>query len=114
VLRAIRDLHQPTTREEVNLHPRDRRFFPSCITCGKPAPIGKRKCVRCLKGKLKVTTGRPVTKGSNARGIAAHKPDRSRTRKAKRQNPPQGGPRDVTAYHFNPARADRKPNEEVW
>jgi hypothetical protein len=76
--------------------------------------VGKRKCILCLKGLKKPVTGRPVTKGSNARGIAAHKPDKSRTRKAKRQNPPQGGPRPVRAYAINPAKVDRKPKEDIW
>lgn len=92
---------------------RERLLLPQCA-CGNPAPVGKRKCARCLKSPRKVTQGRPVNKGRNARGIAAHKPDKSRTRKAKRQNPPQGGPRDVRAYRINPARVDRKPKEEVW
>jgi len=95
----------------------ERRFFSTCSepNCGAPIPKGKRKCIRHLaKNGFKVTQGRNSTKGSNARGIAAHKPDKSRTRKAKRQNPPQGGPKPVTAYRFNPAKSDRKPNEEVW
>ena len=93
---------------------RDSRFLPQCA-CGRPAPIGKRKCARCISTKrMKVTQGTPSRKGSNARGIAAHKPDRSRTRKAKRQNPPQGGPMPLRAVRINPARVDRKPNEEVW
>jgi hypothetical protein len=55
-----------------------------------------------------------VRKGANARGVAAHKPDRSRTRKAKRQNVPSGGPKELGAYRMNPAKSDRKPNEEIW
>lgn len=45
-------------------------------------------------------------RGRNKRGIAAHKPARSYTRKAKRQNTASLGlsPQPVTAYAF---RADR-------
>lgn len=93
---------------------RERRFTSSCSVCGAPIPKGKRKCAKHLAGRRKVTTGRPVNKGRNARGIAAHKPDKSRTRRAKRQHPPQGGPHEVRAYRINPARVDRKPKEEVW
>jgi hypothetical protein len=89
-------------------------LFPTC-PCGRVCPVGKRKCARCISTKrMKVSYGRDVRKGSNARGVAAHKSDRSRTRRAKRQNPPSGGPKGVRAYRINPARVDRKPNEEVW
>lgn len=75
----------------------ERRFTSSCVEvinstgqkCGAPIPKGKRKCAKHLKG-LKVTQGKAVRKGSNARGIAAHKPDKSYTRRAKGQHP--GGP----------------------
>jgi len=89
-----------------------------CSDCRvRYAPKGKRKCLRCLSTKgFKVTQGKSVRKGANARGIAAHKPDRSRTRKAKKQNTAVMGsqPRELKAYRMNPAKADRKPNEEVW
>lgn len=74
--------------------------------CETPIRKGLKKCSAHLKSKRKATVGRPVTKGANARGIAAHKPDRSRTRKAKRQTVPSGGPHPVTAYHMNAARAN--------
>lgn len=95
---------------------RERRFTSSCTVCDAPIPKGKRKCAKHLKGLKKPTQGRPVNKGRNARGIAAHKPDRSRTRKAKRQNYEATGnqPSSVRAYRINPAKADRKPKEEVW
>lgn len=93
----------------------DARFLPDCA-CGRKCPVGKRKCINCLKSPRKVTQGRPVTKGANARGIAAHKPDRSRTRKAKRQHPELTGiqPMEVKAYRMRPDRADRKPKEQPW
>lgn len=78
----------------------ERRLYPTCA-CGRPAPIGKRKCARCLKSPRKVTKGRDCTRGRNKVGIAAHKPDKSHTRKAKRQNPPSGGPRPVQAYRMD-------------
>lgn len=110
---ARRASHQPSPKGD-QLNPRDLRFLPKCA-CGRPAPVGKRKCARCIStNRMKVTEGRPVRKGSNARGVAAHKPDRSRTRKAKRQNVPSGGPKEVVAYKMKPSRADRKPNEEIW
>ena len=95
---------------------RERRLLSACVECGAPIPKGKRKCIAHLKLKGKVTVGRPVTKGSNARGIAAHKPDRSRTKRAKRQRPEVMGqqPMDVRAYRMRPDRADRKPKEEPW
>lgn len=77
----------------------ERRLYPTCA-CGRPAPFGKRKCARCLKRPRKVTTLRPSTRGRNKVGVAAHKPDKPHTRKAKRQNPPQGGPKPVTAYQW--------------
>jgi hypothetical protein len=84
--------------------------------CNTPIRKGLKKCSVHLKSKRKATVGRPVTKGSNARGIAAHKPDRSRTRKAKRQNTDAMGaqPRNLRAVRMNPARADRGAKEEVW
>lgn len=93
----------------------ERRFTSTCVVEGCGAAI-KKGCRLCLKHKKpkRVTQGRPSTKGSNARGIAAHKPNKSRTRKAKRQNVPSEGPKPLTAYRFNPAKSDRKPNEEVW
>jgi hypothetical protein len=97
------------------MNPRDTRFFPKCTDCKRPCPIGKRKCARCISTKrMKVTDGKPVRKGSNARGIAAHKPDRSRTRKAKRQNVGGNQPQPLRSSRINPARVDRKPNEEIW
>jgi hypothetical protein len=80
----------------------ERRLYPTCA-CGRPAPIGKRKCARCLTSKRKVTKGRDSNRGRNKVGIAAHKPAKPYTRKAKRQNPPQGGPKDVTAYQWRHA-----------
>lgn len=88
----------------------ERRFTSTCVepNCGAPIPKGKRKCLKHLKLKGKVTQGRPSTKGSNARGIAAHKPDKSYTRKAKRQNPEVMGtrPQPMHAVRMNPARAN--------
>ena len=96
----------------------EARFMSRCTHPGCNTPIrkGLRKCVAHKKTKGKVTQGRPVRKGANAVGIAAHKPDKSRTRKAKRQNPEVMGtrPQPMRAVRMNPARADRKPNEEIW
>jgi hypothetical protein len=90
-----------------------RCTHPGCAT---PIRKGLKKCVSHLKNPRKPTQGRDSTKGSNARGIAAHKPDKSRTRKAKRQNTDAMGaqPMPMRAVRINPARVDRKPNEEVW
>jgi hypothetical protein len=69
-----------------------------------------------LKGKRKVIQGRAITRGMNARGIASHKPDKIRTRKAKGQNTQIKGaqPMEMRASRANPARAIRKPKEEIW
>jgi hypothetical protein len=79
-----------------------------CSVCSTPIRKGLRLCSAHLKTKRKPTVGRPVTKGSNARGIAAHKPDRSRTRRAKRQNTDAMGaqPMPMRAVRMNPARAN--------
>lgn len=77
----------------------ERRLYPTCA-CGRVAPIGKRKCARCLTHRRKPTKGKDVNRGRNKVGIAAHKPDKPYTRKAKRQNPPSGGPQPVTAYRW--------------
>lgn len=77
--------------------------------CNTPIRKGLKKCSKHLKGKRrKPIEGRPVRKGANATGIAAHKPDRSRTRRAKRQNTDGMGaqPRHVVAVRMNPARAN--------
>jgi hypothetical protein len=67
--------------------PRDAKLLPRC-KCGRMCPVGKRKCARCLSTKgYKVITGKPVTKGKNARGTCLHKAEKPHTRKAKRQNP---------------------------
>lgn len=64
---------------------RDAKLLPKC-KCGRSAPIGKRKCGRCLSTKgYKVTVLRPSRKGMNAVGTA-HRPAKSYTRRAKRQN----------------------------
>lgn len=84
--------------------------------CNTPIRKGLKKCVTHLKGKRKATIGRPVTKGSNARGIAAHKPDKSRTRRAKRQNPEVMATRpNMRMSVMNPARANAtKKDRESW
>lgn len=88
----------------------EARFMSRCTHPGCNTPIrkGLKKCSKHLKSRRKATVGRPVTKGSNARGIAAHKPDRSHTRKAKRQNTDVMGaqPNKVRAVRMNPARAN--------
>lgn len=88
-----------------------------CTECSTPIRKGLRKCSGCKVTKGKVTTLRPSTKGSNARGIAAHKPDKSYTRKAKRQNTEVRGaqPNDLRAVSMNPARANAtKKDRELW
>jgi len=104
-----------TTQRGATVNSRDARLLPKC-KCGRPAPIGKRKCARCLSTKgFKVVQGRPSRKGSNARGTAAHKPDKIRTRRAKRQNPESLAMRpELRMSTINPARSIRKPNEEIW
>lgn len=68
----------------------DARLFPKCVVCKRPAPLGKRKCARCISTKrMKVTQGKDVRKGQNARGTCLHKPDKPRTKRAKGQR--QGG-----------------------
>lgn len=86
----------------------EARFFSRCTVCETPIKKGLRKCSACKKTRGKVTQGRPVMKGANARGVAAHKPDRSRTKRAKRQNTDITGvkPRMVQAVRMNPARAN--------
>lgn len=60
---------------------RDAKLLPRC-KCGRSAPIGKRKCGRCLSTKgYKVTTLRASTKGMNV-----NRATKSYTRRAKRQN----------------------------
>lgn len=49
--------------------------------------------------RVTTTTLRPGRKGANARGICAHKATKG-AKAAKKQNRPQGGPRDVTAYRM--------------
>jgi hypothetical protein len=67
--------------------------------------LGKRKCAKCISTKrMKVTQGRPTRKGSNAVGIAAHKPDRSRVHRAKRQGNERMGNRPdlvMTNWEFS-------------
>jgi hypothetical protein len=76
----------------------------------------RRVCCVHLKGKRKVTQGRPINKGRNARGVALHRPDTIRTRKAKGQNTQAKGaqPNELRAVRANPARAIRSPKEEIW
>lgn len=78
----------------------DSRFLPRC-KCGRLCPVGKRKCAKCVKVR-KVTKGRDSNRGRNKVGIAAHKPDKSHTRKAKRQNTASLGmqPRDLQAVNM--------------
>lgn len=77
------------------MNARDSKLFPKC-KCGRPCPLGKRKCAKCLSTKgYKVIKGKDVRKGSNARGVCLHKPDKVRTKRAKRQN--TGGLPPVTA-----------------
>lgn len=74
----------------------------TCITkgCTNLAPEGKRKCNECMVSKLKVTAGKPCMKGRNARGTCLHKADKSRTKKAKRQQ--TGGlPPSVASTRWN-------------
>jgi hypothetical protein len=84
--------------------------------CNTPIRKGLKKCSAHLKSKRKATVGRPVTKGSNARGIAAHKPDKSYTRRAKRQNPEVMGTQpNLRMSVMNPARANAtKKDREMW
>jgi hypothetical protein len=93
----------------------ESRFFSRCSVCQTPIRKGLRKC-SAHKKRGKVTQGRPVTKGANARGIAAHKPDRSHTRRAKRQNPQVMGTKPYT--RTTSIRADRAPatkrDRELW
>lgn len=76
----------------------------------------RRKCTFHLVKPRKVTQGRPINKGRNARGIAAHKPDKIRTRRAKRQNPEMMNrvPYMTGGKGYDPAKSIRKPNEKVW
>lgn len=101
------------------MNPRDARLFPTCMGkgCNRPCPIGKRKCARCLSTKgYKVVKGRDSRKGSNARGIAAHKPDKIRTKRAKRQNPERMNvvPYITSQRGTDLSRVIRGPKEEIW
>jgi len=51
-----------------------------------------------------ITKGRDINRGRNARGICAHKATKG-AKRAKRQIVPNGGPREVTAYRMNLAKA---------
>jgi hypothetical protein len=73
----------------------DAKLFPTCRKCGRPAPIGKVKCGRCISTKrFKTTTLKPSNKNRDKRGLCLHKPDKPRTKRAKRQftggMPPKG------------------------
>jgi hypothetical protein len=70
------------------MNPRDSRFFPICSGCGGTCPIGKRKCLKCLKRPLKkLASGRAVRKGANAQGICAHKPSKLHGTKRGKSDP---------------------------
>jgi hypothetical protein len=61
--------------------------FRQCATCHRKVIKPKRKCSACKSTKsYTVVTANPRNKGRNARGTCLHKPDKVRTKRAKRQN----------------------------
>lgn len=84
---------------------RDRARYRKCADCPALVLPPRRKCNKCRKAKVYVVIDLGESRrGRNKRGTCLHKADKNRTRKAKRQNPPQGGPKELTAYAF---RADK-------
>jgi hypothetical protein len=71
---------------------RDRvagKFRPCAGNCGRLVLPPKRKCPHCKKQKkYTVTVEPPRNKGRNARGTCLHKPDKIRTKRAKKQRIP--------------------------
>jgi uncharacterized OB-fold protein len=66
---------------------RDRRHYKKCLHCDALVLPPRRKCNNCRKvKKYTVTELRPSRKGANATGTCLHKPDKVRTKRAKRQN----------------------------
>lgn len=62
-------------------------ILPRCKQCNRQCPIGKKLCGKCLNtANYKTVYGKPVTRGKNKRGTCLHKPDKPRTRRAKKQN----------------------------
>lgn len=75
----------------------------------------KRKCPYCkVTKKYTVIEAAPRNKGRNARGTCLHKPDKIRTRRAKRQNLPEGPPQvrkmNITASKALGTKKDRENN----
>lgn len=69
---------------------RDAAHYRECIAtgCANRVLPPRKKCNGCRVSKVyKVEALRPSRKGMNARGTALHRPEKSHTRKAKRQNP---------------------------
>jgi uncharacterized OB-fold protein len=65
---------------------RDRHNYKKCLDCDALVLPPRRKCNACRKVKKYTTTElRPSRKGANAIGTCSRKPERTHTRKAKRQ-----------------------------
>lgn len=72
----------------MKVHPRDRRHYRKCLTCDNLVLPPRRKCNKCRKAKVYTVTTLPYgRRGRNKVGTALHRPEKSHTRKAKRQNP---------------------------
>lgn len=84
---------------------RDRARYRKCLDCDNLVLPPRRKCNACRKTKTYTTTDLGESRrGRRKRGLSLTKADKNRTRRAKRQNPPQGGPKPLRAYTF---RADK-------
>ena len=71
----------------MTVNPRDRARYRKCLTCDALVLPPRRKCNACKTSKVyKVETLRGSRKGMNKRGTCLHKPDKIRTKRAKRQN----------------------------
>jgi hypothetical protein len=66
---------------------RDAKAYRKCRTCDNKVLPPRVKCNACRKSKVYTVTVLPAgRKGYNKVGTALHRPDKSHTRKAKRQN----------------------------
>lgn len=75
----------------MRIAPQDRHRYRQCAHegCNELVLPPRRKCNRCRKTTYKVTTLPPSNKGRRARNISLTRPDKVRTKRAKRQHPEQ-------------------------
>jgi hypothetical protein len=70
----------------VKVAPRDRHRYRKCADCDDLVLPPRRKCNKCRKAKVTVTELRPSRAGMRRRGVSLTRPDKIRTRRAKRQH----------------------------